>query len=129
MKIRNGAGFSMVELLVAITIIAIMVLPLVGLISSQLRKDQRTVDRKIALQLAQSTMEKLLDRNFPGSQVRDDSSAILLNGKQWIVLVDALDGLEYDEPDGGTDPLEVHVTVYAQEDRNAKAAFKALKGP
>ena len=120
----KNKGLSLIEVLVAITIIAILIIPLVNVVTGQLKKDQDLVDRKEALQLAREAMEKALQ---PGKVV-DDSLIISSGKRQWNVVTDAIDGLEEDEPPLGTDPLEVRIRVYLPPKREALASLTALKG-
>jgi len=119
----KSKGFTLVEVLVAITIIAILIIPLVNVVTGQLKKDQDLVDRKEALQLAREALEKALQ---PGA-VTDDSIAVSSGKRQWMVVTDAIDGLEGDEPPLGTDPLEVRIRIYLPPKREALASLTALK--
>jgi prepilin-type N-terminal cleavage/methylation domain-containing protein len=125
---RNKA-FTMVELLVAITIIALMIVPLVGIVATQLKRDQYAADRGLALAAARNAMETALDPGLPAAAVRDDSTLVTLNGQGWVVVVDPIDGLGEGEPPIGTDPLEVRVRVYRPGSAQVLAALTALKGP
>lgn len=125
---RNKA-FTMVELLVAITIIALMIVPLVGIVATQLKRDQHAADRGLALVAARNAMESALEPSLPASAVRDDSTLVTLDGQGWIVVTDPIDGQGEGEPPAGTDPLEVRVRVYKPGAGRPLASLTALKGP
>jgi len=122
-----GPGFSLIELLVAVTLIAILILPLVSLVSAQLGRDQKLADRETALRVAREVMERALDTGLPSAAVRDDTVRVVMDGRSWLASVDAVDGMGEGEPPGGTDPLEVKVTVYGQNSRAPLASVRALK--
>jgi type II secretion system protein I len=126
---NSRKAFTMVELLVALTIIAIVMLPLVGLVATQMKRDQQTADRSLALGVARNAMETVLEPGLPASAVRDDSTLVDMNGQGWIVVTDPINGLGEDEPPIGTDPLEVRVRVYKPGISRPLASLTALKGP
>ncbi len=109
----------------AITIIAILIIPLIGIVTGQFKKDQNIVDRKMALQLAREVMEKALQ---PG-MVADDSVEVSADGKKWLIVTDVIDGQEGDEPALGTDPLEVQVRIYLPPAKEIYSSLTALKSP
>jgi type II secretion system protein I len=121
----KNKGFTLIEVLVAITIIAILIIPLIGVVTGQFKKDQNIVDKKMALQLAREAMEKALQ---PGL-VADDSVEVFADGKRWLIVTDVIDGQEGDEPALGTDPLEVQVRVYLPPAKEIYSSLTALKSP
>lgn len=121
----KNKGFTLIEVLVAITIIAILIIPLIGIVTGQFKKDQNIVDRKMALQLAREVMEKALQ---PG-MVADDSVEVSADGKKWLIVTDVIDGQEGDEPALGTDPLEVQVRIYLPPAKEIYSSLTALKSP
>lgn len=124
----HNRAFTMVELLISITIIAIIIVPLAGIVATQLRRDQDAADRRLALIAARNAMEAALEPSLPPSAVRDDSSGVDMNGRRWVVVTDPVDGQGEGEPPIGTDPLEVRVRVY-QPGGKLLASLTALKGP
>lgn len=121
----KNKGFTLIEVLVAITIIAILIIPLIGVVTGQFKKDQNIVDKKMALQLAREAMEKALQ---PGIVI-DDSTEVSASGKKWLVITDVIDGQEGDEPVLGTDPLEVQVRIYLPPAKDIYSSLTALKSP
>lgn len=124
-SIIKNKGFTLIEVLVAITIIAILVIPLIGVVTRQFKTDQNIIDKKTALQLAREAMEKALQ---PGT-ITDDSVEVSASGKKWLVIADVIDGQEGDEPALGTDPLEVQIRVYLPPTKNVYSSLTALKSP
>jgi prepilin-type N-terminal cleavage/methylation domain-containing protein len=120
-------GFTMVELLISITVIAIIIVPLVGIVATQLKRDQNVADRRLALIVAHSAMENALEPSLPVSAVRDDSTTINTNNQRWVVVTDPIDGQGESEPPIGTDQLEIRIRVY-KPGGGLLASLTALKG-
>ena len=118
----------MIEMLVAVTIIAILILPLAGFLSAHLKRDERTIETRLALSVARQTMDRLLAVEVSPYNIKDDSSAVNANGKQWVAVIDPIDGQEMGEPANGTDPLEIRVRVYSLNNKRLMARLTALKG-
>ncbi len=123
---RDG-GFTLVETLVAITVIGILLLPLLSVIARQVRFGTRLSDVEIALQLAQETAEEVLTSSSPELDMEDDTSFVSFRGVTWRVETDVLNGNEDDEPEEGTDPLEIHIEVYREGIENPLARLFTLK--
>ncbi|MBI4726033.1 hypothetical protein HY768_02210 [candidate division TA06 bacterium] len=115
-------------MMVAITIIAILILPLAGFLSGQLKRDENTIESRLALSVARQTMDRLLAAEVSPYNIKDDSSAVNANGKQWVIVIDPIDGQEIGEPANGTDPLEIRVRVYSWDGKKLMAKLTALKG-
>lgn len=131
MKLKSTSSqkaFTLIEMMVAITIIAILILPLAGFLSGQLKRDENTIESRLALSVARQTMDRLLAAEVSPYNIKDDSSAVNANGKQWVIVIDPIDGQEIGEPANGTDPLEIRVRVYSWDGKKLMAKLTALKG-
>lgn len=123
----EAGGFTMIEMVVAVTLIVILILPLVGLVSAQLKRDQKLEERRVALRVCREAMDRLLDPGYPAAAIVDDSIRLNMDGRTWLVAVDAVDGAEGGEIPGGSDPLEVSVAVFVPGQYKALAKLRALK--
>lgn len=82
-RIRNARGFSIVELLVAITIIAIGVLAVAGLMPLARRSTIQSGDVTRAIEYAQQKMEEL--KNLEYDEVTSGSDSTGIFRRSWIV--------------------------------------------
>ncbi|MBI3991012.1 MAG: prepilin-type N-terminal cleavage/methylation domain-containing protein, partial [Candidatus Omnitrophica bacterium] len=107
-------GFTFIEILITIAVIAICFLPLMHMFSVSLEQVYVTSDLITARYLAQEGMEKLKNLGFTQQQIADlsdvwepdkDKPALELNGGSWRVLRRVT---------RGTDPLEVNIQVYKE---------------
>ena len=120
-------GFTLLEAVVALTIVLILVLPLAHIYTSQVRREASLKDRQTALELAKEGMEEALASKVGPPDLRDDSTDVELFGTKWKVLTDVIDGRGDGEPALGTDPLEVRVKVYQPGKKDPLAELVALK--
>lgn len=105
-------GFTFIELLITLAVIAICFLPLMRMFSVSLEQVYVTNDLTTARYLAQEGMERVKNLGFTEAQLEDlgdvwepalDKPALELNGKRWRMLRKIIKG---------TDPLEVRIQVY-----------------
>ncbi len=82
-RMRNARGFSIVELLVAITIIAIGVLAVAGLMPLARRSTIQSGDVTRAIEYAQQKMEEL--KNLEYEEVISGSDSTGIFRRSWIV--------------------------------------------
>jgi|WetSurMetagenome_2_1015567.scaffolds.fasta_scaffold613272_2 type IV pilus modification protein PilV len=61
---RNGAGFSLIEVLIASLILAIGVAAIVYVIGYSLQKSREPYDRSVAMDLAQQKLEDLRNEDY-----------------------------------------------------------------
>lgn len=107
-------GFTFIELLISLAVIAIAFLPLMQMFSGGLEQVYTIGDMDTARYLGKEGMEKLKNLNYTKEQIRAigdiwdpalDKPPTEINGRKWRVLRKV-----YKE----TDPLEVRVLVYRE---------------
>lgn len=112
---RRNKGFTFIELLIALAVIAISFLPLMQMYSVSLEQVGFTDDITTARYLAQGGMEKMNNLNFTKAQLKSmgdvwdpplNEPALIVNGKRWRVFRKLVKG---------SDPLEIHIQVYKDE--------------
>ncbi|HPS20626.1 MAG TPA: prepilin-type N-terminal cleavage/methylation domain-containing protein [Candidatus Omnitrophota bacterium] len=113
MKIRNNSeGFTFIELLITLAVIAICFIPLMNMFSVSLEQVTVSEDIISARFLLQEGMERLKNLGFTEAQIKAagdvwfpelEKEPYLLNGKRWRMLRQVIKN---------TDPLEVHIYVY-----------------
>jgi len=110
-------GFTFIELLITLAIIAICFLPLMRMFSGGLDQVHELSESSTARYLAQSGMEQLKNLGFTQVQLSElgdtwepalEDPAFLINGKMWRVERKVI---------RGTDPLEIHIRVYQVSDK------------
>lgn len=109
---KRTNGFTFIELLITLAVIAICFLPLMRMFSVSLEQVYVTEDLTTARYLAQEGMEKVKNLGFTEAQFEDlgdrwepalDKPPLELNGKYWRTLRKIVKG---------TDPLEIRIQVY-----------------
>ena len=117
---RKSSGFTFIELLITLAVIAICFLPLMRMFSVSLEQAHTTTDLTLARYLAQQGMEKTKNLGFTEAQIEDLGSVWEpaleeppwdLNGRKWRTLRKIIKG---------TDPLEVRVQVYQTRSKAAR---------
>lgn len=112
----NQRGFTFIEILMTLAIIAILFVPVMQLFSDSLFATTQSLEMITATNLAKSHMEKTINLNLTKTQLREqgeqffpplDQKAFEINGSRWRVKR---------EPVEGTDPLEVRIHVFHAED-------------
>lgn len=105
-------GFTFIELLITLAVIAICFLPLMRMFSVSLEQVDVTNDLTTARYLAQEGMEKVKNLGFTEAQLEAigdvwvpalDRPALEINGRYWRTLRKIV---------RGADPLEVRILVY-----------------
>lgn len=123
----NEKGFTLMELLVAILLISILLLPLLTVLHKELTSDYRIHILQLALSLAQGEMEEALDVKFMERAIKDRTREVHLGNHSFRVVRDVVDGEGKGEPPGGTDPLEIRVRVYHSHEEIPIARLITLK--
>lgn len=115
---RYRKAFSLVELLIAMTLISISFFPLMNLFMSSLKNVQSTALKSTAMNLAREGIERIRNKNLSLSvlELREKSyfpplnkPAIELNNNKWRILT---------EFKKGSRPLETTVKVFISDNPN-----------
>jgi prepilin-type N-terminal cleavage/methylation domain-containing protein len=115
---KNNAGFTFVELLMALALISIVFIPVMNMLSVSLEQARVLSDLSTAKIIAQEEMEKIKNLNFTVEQLIKQGDqwsppmnqpAITLNKSKWRAL------RHIEKSDG---PLKVWVKVYKEGDLN-----------
>jgi prepilin-type N-terminal cleavage/methylation domain-containing protein len=107
-------GFTFIELLISLSVIAIAFVPLMQMFSTGLEQVYYTTELNTSRYLAQEGMEKLRNLNFTKAQIKNlgevwepalDKPALELNERKWRVLR---------RVNKNSDPLEVRILVFQE---------------
>lgn len=116
---HNMNGFSLIEILVALTVLSVVLLPFLGMVSYRIRKERANDEMIKAVEIAKSKMEETL--LLPDIKDREE---IIEN--RFLVRVKVLDGDKYDEP-SMRQPLEIHIGVFRLKDKSLLIELRSLK--
>lgn len=117
-------GFTFIEVLITLSVIAICFLPLMRMFSTSLEQVYLTEDLTCGRYLAQEEIERVKNSGFTEAQLSDlgdiwkpplDEPPLDLNGRKWRVLRKIIKG---------TTPLEVQVQVYRVSVKPSKTELK-----
>ena len=110
----STSGFTFIEILMTLTVIALLFVPIMQLFSNSLYSTNDNLEAITAMNLAQSEMERVINLNYTKDQLRKlgteiippvDKPALELNKTLWRVKRETIEE---------SDPLEVHVSVYKE---------------
>ncbi|MGI6678591.1 MAG: type IV pilus modification PilV family protein [Dehalobacterium sp.] len=93
-KIQNDSGFTFVEVIVAMVIIMIGLIPLLGLFNSGLKNYDRSTKTTVALHIAEERIEELGERDL--SKPVDDTDWPSVPGFNGYSKVTEVEGLEFE---------------------------------
>ena len=113
-------GFTFIEILMTLTVIALLFVPVMQLFTNSLYSTNMNLDAITAMNLAQSEMERTINLNLTKAQLQqigtlvtppEDQKPLELNHSFWRVKREIV-------PD--SDPLEVRILVYrdGEPDKN-----------
>ena len=111
---KKSSGFTFIEILMTLTVIAVLFIPVMQLFSNSLFSTNVNLETITAMNLAQSEMERTINLNLTKAQLEQvgtlvippvTEKAIEMNHQFWRVKREIV-------PD--TDPLEVRVSVYRE---------------
>src|SRR3989338_5349009 len=118
---KSRKGFTFIELLIALAVMAICFLPLMRMFTVALEQTREAEDLSVAQGLAREEMERLKNLNFTEAQLESigdvwqpplDKPPLILNEKRWRALRKIVKG---------TSPLEVHILVYEDTQQTGQA--------
>jgi prepilin-type N-terminal cleavage/methylation domain-containing protein len=119
LKIGKNQGFSFIELIIALGILGIVLLPFLSFISYRLSKERDIDEYTHAIEIVKMEMEEAL--LLPELK---DSEKIIEN--TYLVKIKVLDGDTYDEPKN-VKPLEVRISIFRLKDNVRLFELCALK--
>ena len=101
--LRGYSGFSLLEVIIALGILGIVLLPFLGFVSYRLSQEHQSDDLIRAVEIARSNMEILIALTdiVDGEEIVDD---------KFLVKIRVLDGDKHDEPRELV-PLELSISV------------------
>ena len=106
------SGFTFIEILMTLTVIALLFVPVMQLFSNSLYFTGENLDRITAMNLAQSEMEKTINLNMTKEQIKRIGAQVFppleqkpyeINRKFWRVQREIVED---------SDPLEVRIKVF-----------------
>jgi prepilin-type N-terminal cleavage/methylation domain-containing protein len=110
--VTNHSGFTFIEILITLTVIALLFVPVMQLFSNSLYSTGENLDRITAMNLAQSEMERTINLNMTKVQLKKDGTKIFpppsgppyaINKGFWRVQREVV---------GDSDPVEVRIKVF-----------------
>ena len=115
-NMRDERGFTFIEILMTLAIIAILFVPIMQLFSNSLFATTQSLEMITATNLAKSYMEKTINLNMTKTHLREEGSQYFppagqapfeINKTRWRVQREIIEG---------TDPLEVRIHVFHAEE-------------
>jgi len=109
---RCENGFTFIEILITLTVIALLFVPVMQLFSNSIYSTSQNLDRITAMNLAQSEMERTINLNLTKEQIKKigtqvfpplDKGPFEINKMRWRVQREVTED---------TDPLEVRIKVF-----------------
>lgn len=109
-------GFTFIEILITISVVAVLFVPVMQLFSHSLYATDENLELIAATNLAKSEMERTINLNMTKEQLKQLGSMTLpprdqkpyeVNGTFWRVRREIVEG---------TDPLEVRVHVFKEDE-------------
>lgn len=108
------AGFTFIEILITLTVIALLFVPVMQLFSNSMYSTAENLDRITAMNLAQSEMERTINLNRTKAQLKQDGTKVFppleeppyaMNNGFWRVQREIVED---------SDPLEVRIRVFKE---------------
>lgn len=111
-------GFTLVEVLIALAILGIAIIPLARVLDINLFGSAKAKKMRGALNLAVQEMEEVKNSPLPEKEMQGKTYTIDINGQQWRVIREIIPN---------TDPLEIRVHVYRPEDTDPAVTLVTLR--
>ena len=108
----SESGFTFIEILITLTVIALLFVPVMQLFSNSVYSTSQNLERITAMNLVQSEMERTINLNLTKEQIKKigtqifpplDQPPYLINKMHWRVQREIMED---------TDPLEVRIKVF-----------------
>ncbi len=113
-KEDGSGGFTFIEILITLTVIAVLFVPVMQLFSNSLYSTSENLDRITVMNLAQSEMERTINLNMTKEQIKRIGTQIFpalgeppytINKGRWRVQREVIED---------SDPLEVRIKVFRE---------------
>ena len=108
----SRSGFTFIEILITLTVIALLFVPVMQLFSNSLYSTGENLDRITAMNLAQSEMERTINLNMTKEQLKKDGTKIFPPQEEPPYAVNKGFWRVHREIIEDSDPLEVHIRVF-----------------
>ena len=102
-RMHGHCGFSLLEVIIALGILGIVLLPFLGFVSYRLSQERQSDDLIRAIEIARAEMELVM----ASTDIIDSENIV---DDKFLVKITALDGDKYDEPKNLL-PLEIYISV------------------
>ena len=113
-SLQSQNGFTFIEILITLTVIAVLFVPVMQLFSNSLYSTTQNLDRITAMNLAQSEMERTINLNMTKEQLKKMGTKVFppleekpyeINKGLWRVQREIVED---------SDPVEVRVKVFRE---------------
>jgi general secretion pathway protein I len=120
---RSDAGFTMIEVLVALALVAVVIVAIGSLMASNIR-GVRAFEQHVAL--TQATRAAMIAGIAPRTELRAGNSSGRIEGYRWAVDVAPLGG-QWSEPPGGAPWLPQLVRLRVRSPNGAVSDIRTVR--
>jgi len=105
---KDRRGFTLIELIVSITILAIVIVPTLGLFSAAFKNNRYAKEKLVAIALAQGRIEELKAMNYQNLIGQEGTTAVEKDGTKYsiITIIEPIN-----EGEQGAELLDIKVIV------------------